>query len=68
MARYPGMDGIKTGFTGPAGFNLAASVRRDGRRLIAIVLGGWSALTRDARMPALLDAGFRAAPRSAARR
>ena len=62
MARYPGMDGIKTGFTGPAGFNLAASVRRDGRRLIAIVLGGRSALTRDARMPALLDAGFRAAP------
>ncbi|SMF44186.1 D-alanyl-D-alanine carboxypeptidase [Azospirillum oryzae] len=59
MARYPGMDGIKTGYIAASGFNLAASAVRDGRRLIAVVLGGHSAAARDDRVADLLDAGFK---------
>ena len=55
---YPGMDGLKTGYTRASGFNLAASSMRDGRRLVAVVIGGRSAGTRDAAMVELLDAGF----------
>ena len=58
MSRYEGMDGIKTGYTVASGFNLAASAVRDGRRLVAVVLGGKSAAARDARMEAILDKAF----------
>lgn len=58
MQSYPGMDGLKTGYTRLSGFNLAASAKRDGRRLVAVVLGGDSARERDAKMAALLDQGF----------
>ncbi|MBP2294068.1 D-alanyl-D-alanine carboxypeptidase family protein [Azospirillum rugosum] len=58
MLRYEGMDGIKTGYTVASGFNLAASAVRDGRRLVAVVLGGKSAASRDIRMAALLDKAF----------
>ena len=58
MSRYEGMDGIKTGYTVASGFNLAASAVRDGRRLVAVVLGGKSAASRDVRMAALLDKAF----------
>jgi D-alanyl-D-alanine carboxypeptidase len=59
MSRYPGMDGIKTGFINKSGFNLAASAVRDGHRLVGVVLGGPSARARDNYMASLLDAGFR---------
>ncbi|AWB08164.1 D-alanyl-D-alanine carboxypeptidase (plasmid) [Azospirillum humicireducens] len=59
MARYPGMDGIKTGYIAASGFNLAASAVRDGRRLIAVVMGGHSAATRDTQVADLLDIGFK---------
>lgn len=64
MSRYDGMDGIKTGFVNASGFNLAASARRDGRRVVAVVLGGSTARSRDDRMAALLDQAFgvRSAP------
>lgn len=58
LATYTGMDGIKTGYTNASGFNLAASAVRNGRRLVAVVLGGSSAPSRDARMAKLLDRGF----------
>ena len=58
MSRYEGMDGIKTGYTVASGFNLASSAVRDGRRLVAVVLGGKSAVSRDNRMAALLDKAF----------
>lgn len=58
MDRYPGMDGLKTGFTDASGFNLASTAVRDGRRLFAIVLGGRSARSRDNLMARLLDDGF----------
>ena len=58
MDRYPGMDGLKTGFTDASGFNLASTAVRDGRRLFAVVLGGRSASARDNLMARLLDDGF----------
>lgn len=54
----PGADGIKTGYTRAAGFTLAASAIRDGKRLIAVVLGGPSTMARDQNVKTLLEAGF----------
>ena len=62
---YPGADGIKTGYTDAAGFNLTASAERGGVRIIATVLGGTSTPNRNARMAELLDIGFRRAPTDA---
>ena len=59
MSRYPGMDGIKTGYIRESGFNLTASAVRNGHRLIAVVFGGSSAVQRDNYMANLLDDGFR---------
>ncbi|MBP7066204.1 D-alanyl-D-alanine carboxypeptidase [Ferrovibrio sp.] len=58
LSRYEGADGIKTGFIGASGFNLVASAKRDGRRIVAAVFGGSTATSRDNRMIQLLDAGF----------
>lgn len=58
MERYPGMDGIKTGFINSSGFNLVASARRGGKRLIGVVFGGPSAYRRDEHMKEILDDGF----------
>ena len=54
LSEVPGVDGIKTGFTLASGFNLLTSLHRDGRFLVAAVLGGPSASERDARMRELL--------------
>ncbi len=59
---YPGADGIKTGYTRAAGFNLVASAERRGERIIATVFGGTSTANRNAKMAELLDLGFRRAP------
>lgn len=59
LTSYEGADGIKTGFINASGFNLAASAVRDGRRLIAVVMGGKSAPTRDKHTATLLEGGFR---------
>jgi D-alanyl-D-alanine carboxypeptidase len=58
LGRYPGADGMKTGFTCPAGFNLVASATHGGTRLIAVVLGAPSASARTAKTAALLDRAF----------
>lgn len=62
---YPGADGIKTGYTVAAGFNLTASAERGGVRIIATVFGGTSTANRNARISELMDLGFRTAPRHA---
>jgi D-alanyl-D-alanine carboxypeptidase len=54
-----GVDGIKTGYTRSSGFNLVTSVHRDGRYIVAVVLGGHTASERDARMRELIDAHIR---------
>lgn len=58
LKNYPGTDGIKTGFVNASGFNLVASARRGGHRLIGVVFGGTSASARDAHMRDILDYGF----------
>ncbi len=58
LRKMPGVDGIKTGYTNAAGYNLAASQVKDGRRLITVVLGGSSTAARDENVADLLDAGF----------
>lgn len=55
---YAGADGIKTGYTNAAGFNLVASAKKDNKRVIATVFGGRSTATRNARVKELLDLGF----------
>ena len=55
---YRGADGIKTGYTSAAGFNLVASAKRGKERIIATVFGGRSTATRNKRVAELLDLGF----------
>jgi len=59
---YRGADGIKTGYTRAAGFNLVASAERGNERVIATVFGGKSTTSRNAKVAELLDLGFRRAP------
>ncbi len=58
LGKMPGVDGIKTGFTNAAGFNLAASAVRNGNRLIAVVMGSSSGAVRNATVENLLLTGF----------
>ncbi len=58
IGRYEGADGIKTGYTGASGFNLVSSVTRGTTHLIAVVMGGRTALRRDLEMVRLLDQTF----------
>lgn len=55
MLRYSGADGLKTGFINMSGFNVVTSVRRNGRNLVGVVMGGSNATARDDRMIALLE-------------
>jgi D-alanyl-D-alanine carboxypeptidase len=50
-----GVDGIKTGYTRASGFNLVTSLHRDGRYVVAVVMGGSSASSRDAHMRQLIE-------------
>lgn len=59
---YPGADGIKTGYTSAAGFNLVASAERGNERIIATMFGGRSTAQRNAKVAELMDLGFRRAP------
>ncbi|MBH8580844.1 serine hydrolase [Bisbaumannia pacifica] len=58
LSNYDGADGLKTGFIRASGFNVATSARRGDRRLLAVVMGGFTAHSRDAHMTTLLDNGF----------
>lgn len=58
LGRYPGADGIKTGFTCAAGFNIAASATQGGRKIIAVVLGAPNVETRTIKTAALFDRAF----------
>jgi D-alanyl-D-alanine carboxypeptidase len=62
LGRYPGADGMKTGFICNSGFNLVATATRDGRRLIAVVLGAPSGAVRAMKAAQLLEQGFGSAP------
>lgn len=55
VANYPWADGLKTGYTSPAGFNLITTASKDNKDLVAIVTGSNSAKIRDTKMITLLD-------------
>jgi D-alanyl-D-alanine carboxypeptidase len=65
LSEYPGADGIKTGYTRAAGFNLVASARRGNEHVIAALFGGRSSADRNRRIKELLDMGFARAPSTA---
>jgi D-alanyl-D-alanine carboxypeptidase len=58
VASMPGVDGLKTGYIRASGFNVALTAERDGRRLVAIVMGGASPAVRDAHARELLEVAF----------
>ncbi|MGJ5619924.1 D-alanyl-D-alanine carboxypeptidase family protein [Sulfitobacter sp. MF3-043] len=62
LASYKGADGIKTGYTRAAGFNLTASAERGSERIIVTVFGGQTTASRNAKVAELMDMGFRRAP------
>jgi D-alanyl-D-alanine carboxypeptidase len=64
IGRYDGADGMKTGFICASGFNLVASASRNGKRLIAVVLGSPSSPYRAAKAAGLLERGFQRGPLS----
>lgn len=55
---YANTDGLKTGFTNKAGFNLTATTKRNNLRLISVVLGEPDSNTRFAESRKLMDYGF----------
>lgn len=58
LKTYKGTDGIKTGYIRASGFNLVASVERDGQRLIGVVFGGRTSRARDKHMTRLLNKSY----------
>ena len=62
LSSYSGTDGIKTGYTRASGFNLVASVERNGQRIIGVVFGGKKARSRDKHMKNLLNKYFKTSP------
>ena len=58
IGRYPGADGMKTGFVCASGFNVVATASRGGRKLIAVIMGAPNARLRTLQAMALFDAGF----------
>ncbi|MBS9403472.1 D-alanyl-D-alanine carboxypeptidase [Halomonas sp. TRM85114] len=58
LKTFPGADGLKTGFIRASGFNVATSAVRDGRRLLTVVMGGFTAASRDEHTADLLNRSF----------
>jgi D-alanyl-D-alanine carboxypeptidase len=58
VGKVPGVDGLKTGYTRAAGFCLTATAARDGRRLVAVMMGSPSAKERDVKMAELIETAF----------
>ena len=60
LGRYPGADGMKTGFVCASGFNVVASALRERRHLVVVVLGSPNAKLRTLKAADLFDKGFEA--------
>jgi len=58
LDRYPGTDGMKTGFICASGFNIVVTAKRNGRRLIAVMLGAPSGGVRAVKVAQMLERGF----------
>jgi D-alanyl-D-alanine carboxypeptidase (penicillin-binding protein 5/6) len=65
LGKVAGVDGLKTGFTNGAGYCLAATAERGGRRVIVVVMGSPDSKTRDLKVMELLERGFASPPASA---
>lgn len=63
LGAVEGVDGFKTGFFAAAGFSIVATAKREGVRIIAVVMGSQSRQVRDAKASELLAKGFLAVPR-----
>lgn len=61
LGRVPGVDGMKTGYISASGFNLVSSMRRDGRHIVGVVMGGRTGSSRDAHMRELLEGNIKRA-------
>jgi D-alanyl-D-alanine carboxypeptidase len=61
LGKVAGVDGLKTGFTNGAGYCLAATAERGGRRVIVVVMGSPDSKTRDLKVMELLERGFASA-------
>ncbi|MAL08692.1 MAG: D-alanyl-D-alanine carboxypeptidase [Maricaulis sp.] len=59
LGRVAGVDGMKTGYIRASGFNIAVTAERDGHRIVAVVMGGPTAASRDAHAEELVNAAFR---------
>lgn len=68
LATYRGAEGMKTGYTRAAGYNLVATAKRGQRRVVAVLMGGKSSRWRNSRMRTLLDMGFKRVPARVAER
>jgi len=62
LGKIPGVDGLKTGFTGGAGFCLAATALRDGRRIIVVMMDSPDSRTRDLNVRELITLAFASLP------
>lgn len=62
LGKTPGCDGMKTGYFSAGGFSITATAQRDGRRVIAVVLGSKDKNVRDAKAAALIESGFAKLP------
>jgi D-alanyl-D-alanine carboxypeptidase (penicillin-binding protein 5/6) len=62
LGAVEGCDGLKTGYYAVAGYSIAATAARNGRRVIAVVLGSLDRKVRDAKATELLAKGFLALP------
>jgi D-alanyl-D-alanine carboxypeptidase len=58
LGRYPGVDGMKTGFVCASGFNIVATTKRNGKHLVAVVLGAHSARERAEKAAELFESQF----------
>lgn len=58
LKTFAGADGMKTGFTNAAGYNIITSAKRDGNRVIAVTMGHKSAKERDKKVSAMMDSGL----------
>jgi len=58
LGNTDGVDGLKTGYTNASGYNLTISAERNGRRIVAVVMGGASGKSRDKHMRNLIERGF----------
>lgn len=58
LKKFAGTDGMKTGYTAAAGYNIVTSAERDGNRVIAVVMGHNTIKERDFKVASLMNSGF----------